>query len=119
MKADVKQINHYLSANEIFAIKDIKTKEIYVPGWKTKILLQTMDGYGRDEYLKSLATNDGTANERLVIASVVDESGNRIFNESHIEELKKKSGWSVLFIVDHITKMNALLAGSVEEAEKN
>jgi len=119
MKADVKQINHFLSRGDILGAQDIKREEIEVPEWGGKVLIKSLDGFARNQWLQSFNEADGFTNERLIIASVIDESGSLIFSQNDIESLKKKSARAVGRIANRISKLNGLTVDAVEDAEKN
>lgn len=121
MKADVKKINQYLSRDLILGAQDIKRKVVDVPEWGGKVLIQSFNGLVRNQWLQSIdgKEGDGFTNERLIIASVIDEDGNLIFSDSDIEQLKQKSARAIGRIANEISKLNGLTADAVEDAEKN
>ena len=56
---------------------------------------------------------------RLVVLCVVDGEGNRVFDDSDIEALGKKSGKVLTRLSDAIQLINAVGDNEVEEIAKN
>jgi hypothetical protein len=55
---------------------------------------------------------------RLIVKSVCDENGDLIFNDAHIEQLKKIRYKVIESIVDEISKLNELFGRKADQPKK-
>ena len=113
-----------LTREEILSKTKLKTQAVDVPEWGGSILVSEMNGAGRDAWEQSLTERDSkgrVANPRakLVVATVVDESGNRLFSDADIDAIGKLSSRSLTAICDVAQRLNMLLSDDLERAEKN
>ena len=99
----------FLSINEITTASDVQYAEVEVPEWKGTVRFGTLDA---GELIDFVEATDGPAKRnaglRLIIKSLVDEQGNRIGTDKHLEAFKKKSAKVCTRLVDEILKLNGL-----------
>lgn len=111
------------SALDILQIDDLEVMEVSIPEWgkDAVVLIRRLSAdevikfvadKGKDEVRKDAAI-------KLLILSVVDESGQRIFDESHIEGLKKKSMKAILRIQEAALEHNGMNDAKKVEQVKN
>lgn len=117
-----------LSKAEILDALDLKTEIVEVPEWGGAVTVRTMTGADRDAFEEQLVRvgPDGkrepdlrNMRAKLVALTVIDENGDRMFNEDDIRALTAKSAAALARVADAAQRLNGLGADSVEEAEKN
>ena len=113
----------FLNGEQILAINDIKTVELYIPLWDSWVRVRTMTGAEYDKYQKSILIGKGknrdvnlmNARAKLVALTVVDENGQRLFTDSQIIALGQKSSASIGLIFDQATDLAGITEEDVEE----
>lgn len=113
-----------LSKDDILNADDRKTQVVDVPEWGGQVTIKEMSGFARDRFETSIMGKNGGANmqnirSKLVIASVIDESGNLMFTEKDINKLSNKSGAALDRIYDAVQKLNKITDADVDELAKN
>jgi len=108
-----------LTKEDILAT-EVETKVVEVPEWGGSVRIKVMSGVERDQFDKWLASKpEDSAMEgmkvRICALCLVDENGERMFEDADIEVLAKKSGAALSRIFMIAQEMNYLLAGSIEE----
>jgi len=108
-----------LSSEEILGTEDILEELVEVPEWKGTVRVRGLTGRERDAYEASLLEQRGrntkanlqNARAKLVVLSVVDARGQRMFTESQIPQLGAKSAAAL----DRIWKKARDLSGMSDE----
>lgn len=117
-----------LSKQSILDAVDIQYNTVAVPEWGGEVRIRSLTAADRDSYeqwLMSLPDESGPSQRmvgmraRMASLSVVDEAGERVFSESDIEALNKKSAAALGRVFDAITALNAINAAEVEALAKN
>ncbi len=118
-----------LTKEEIFAVDDFPAaKTVPVPEWGGEVLIRAMSAGERDLYEQNLVAGrlgDGdntvvsNVRARLLAFVIVDEDGERLFDEADIETLGKKSVVAVDRVFAAAQKMNSLTHADVKALEKN
>lgn len=117
----------YLSRNEILEASDIVYEDIDVPEWGGVVRIGSFSGADRDAWEMSLMKHPGKSKEidlqnmraKLVAKSIVDETGKRIFSDTDVIELGKKSANALMMVFDAAVKLNAVSEADIKELEKN
>lgn len=113
-----------LSKNDIFAVDDFKTEEVFVPQWGGSVFIKTLSGRERDEFESSTVKMKGGKQEpdmdnfraRFVALCVVDENGQRIFtSKSDIIMLGSKSVAALQLLFNKAQELNSMSDDDVEE----
>ncbi len=115
-----------LSKSAILGASDLKHEDVPVPAWGGTVRIRTMTGEERDEFRASIAATDGEAgvpvgkfSAALLVATCVDENGNRLFSTEDMAALQAKSAASLDAPAAVAMRLNGLGAAAVEAAEKN
>jgi len=117
----------YLSAEEIFAIDDIQQKEVWVPEWRTNIILQTLTGAERDKYFASVQYTDkrgrqlvdsDSSNAKLLVLSARTPDGGHLFTIHQVKRLQMKSAAVITRLANIAGEMNGFGATEDEDRER-
>jgi hypothetical protein len=113
-----------LTRDEILSKTKLKTKTVAIPEWGGDVLVSEMSGTGRDAWEQTLQDRDPqgrlvSPRAKLVIATVVNESGDCLFTDKDTEQIGKLSASSLIAICNVAQKLNKLMAEDLEEAAKN
>ncbi|KKN42011.1 hypothetical protein LCGC14_0717710 [marine sediment metagenome] len=112
---------------QILQTKDLPSVKVDVPGWDLPVWVRTMTGEERDAFESQIVAIKGkkrivnTRNfrARLVVLTVVDEEGNRVFKDEDIEVVGRKSSKSLDAIVDAARELNGMGDKDIEEMVGN
>lgn len=114
-----------LTAEKILAAQDTDAPiKVDIPEWGGGAFLRVMSGAERDQW--ELIAEAGirkktTANVRasLLIATLCDENGKRLFGHGQADALGKKSSIVIDRLFDIAQKLNKLKESDIDELEKN
>jgi hypothetical protein len=117
----------YLTKQQILDAQDLETKEVEVPEWGGTVLVKTMTGVERDAFESSVVKGKGkntTVNmanirAKLVAASIVDQDGQRLFDDQDVQALGKKSAAALDRVFAVAQKLSKISQDDVEELAKN
>lgn len=112
-----------LNKESILQASDIKTEIVPVPEWGGDVYVKGMTGAERDKFEASIVTLRGTnqmvnmANVRAKLASmtICDESGKRIFTDSDVLELAKKSASALQRVFKVAQRLSGIGEDDVKE----
>ena len=116
-----------LTRDQILQAKDIQTEEVAVPEWGGAVLVRGLTGEERDGYEASIMSLRGTdaqlnlrnARAKLVVKSVVDADGARLFSDQDVAALSNKSAAALQRVFEVAQRLSGLTANDVEELTKN
>lgn len=113
-----------LTRDEILSKTKLKTQVVSVPEWGGDILVSEMSGTKRDAWEQTLQDRDSKGHlvsprAKLLIATVVDETGECLFTEKDTDQIGKLSASSLIAICNVAQKLNKLMAEDLEESVKN
>lgn len=113
-----------LSRDEILSKTKLRRETVNVPEWGGDVLVGEMSGASRDSWEQSLQERDNKGRiinprAKLVVATVIDENGNKLFNDSDIDAVGRLSNTSLMAICDVAYRVNKLLSDDLDRAEKN
>ena len=120
----------FLSREETLSADDLETRDLYIPEWGGWLQIRTLTAAAKDELEIGmvLATTNGKTGEtrqldniraRFVAAAVVDGEGRKLYSDSDVEALGKKSAPALSRIFTAVQDMNGISEQDVEEMEKN
>lgn len=112
-----------LTKEQILAACTLKTETIKVPEWGGEVCVSEMSAVDRDAWESKLLV-DGKPNlqnlrARMAAFCVVGADGKRLFSESDVEALGRKSAGALDRIVRVAQRLNRLTEADVEAARKN
>ena len=113
-----------LTKEQILSADDLARKKLEIPEWGGHIWIAVMSGTARDRFETSVIGKNGVANTlniraKLAAATITDENGELLFNESEIIKLGRKSASALDLIYEESQKINRLTDDDVEELAKN
>jgi len=112
-----------LSKESILAVQDVVTEIVEVPEWGGAVRVRGLTGAERDAFEgevihrngRDVTTNTRNMRARLVVLSVVDEAGNRLFGFPDIEALGAKSARALDRIFSVAMRLSGLRDEDVED----
>jgi len=92
--------NGFLTRDAILAVQDIPFEDVDIPAWGGKVRVRGLTAKERDDFennaiaLREIDATKAADNirARLVVLSLVDSEGNRLFTNDEAEALGKKHG---------------------------
>lgn len=117
-----------LTRDAILGVADLKTESIEVPEWGGLVTVRSLTGAERDAFEMSLLDRgngkDGRANlanlrARLVVLTVVDAGGARLFSDDDAAAVGRKSAAALDRIFSVAQRLNGLSRRDVEDLAGN
>ncbi len=112
-----------LSKSAILAASDLKHEDVPVKEWGGTVRVRTMTGTERDEFRAAIASETGVPvgkfSAALLVATLVDENGNRLFTAEDMVAMQAKSAKSLDAPAAVAMRLNGLGPAAVEDAVKN
>lgn len=116
-----------LTRDQILSADDLKQESVPVPEWGGDVLVRGLDGEERDAYEATIISQRGTdvkmnlnnARAKLVQRSVVDGVGSRLFDESDVKRLAKKSAAALQRVYDVAARLSGLSKEDLDDLTKN
>lgn len=120
-------MSQYLSKDQILAADDVQLEDVDVPEWGGKVRVKSLTGTERDGLEASLIEGKGKnasvnlANLRakLVARSIVDDAGNRIFQDADVKALGAKSAAALNRVYEVAQRLSGITQEDVDELTKN
>ena len=110
-----------LSRGEILTKVNLKKEKISIPEWGGDVFVSQMTGESRDEWesflIESKTKQSKNFRACLVVSTLVDDKGERIFQFSDIQEVGKLSFSSLDKICEVAQRINGI--GNQDDIEKN
>ena len=118
---------NFLNRDAILQAQDLKQEEMFIPEWGGSLIVKGLTAAERDKYEAHLIVQKGknttvnmkNARARLVMLSVVDESGKQLFTEADISALGTKSAAVLDRIFDVASRLSGISDEDLEELSKN
>lgn len=113
-----------LKREDILSKTDLKKESLTIKEWGGEIFVSEMSGTLRDSWEQMLREKDEegkivSPRAKLIAFTVVNEKGERIFNDSDVSLIGKLSSSSLEKVCTVAMRLNGLDSDSVEEAKKN
>jgi hypothetical protein len=113
----------YLTRDLILSVNDIQQEVVDVPEWGGKVLVRGMTGSQRDLFERTVVQTKGKNVEanfenfraKLLIWTVVDAEGTRLFRETDVVALGKKSAAAMSRVAEVASRLSGLSTEDVEE----
>lgn len=109
---------------QILSANDLRRRLVSVPEWDAQVYVRTLTGTERDAFEAAISSGGKQVNligmrARLAVATVCDGEGNRIFKDSDVEALGRKSAKALSRIFDVASALNGLSESDVEDLVGN
>lgn len=113
-----------MNRDQIASAKDLKRETVFVEEWGGDVIVSEMDGTARDAWEQELANREKGQNlknprARLVVATLVDEQGQRIFADQDIDVVGSKSAKALDKVCKVAMRLNGLGSQDLEAAKGN
>lgn len=113
-----------LKREEILSKMDLKKEAVLVEEWGGEVLVSEMSGASRDAWEQAIREKDAqgqfvSARAKLILFTVVDEKGQRLFKDEDLPEVGKLSSFALEKLCVVSMKLNGLGSDSVDTAKKN
>ena len=112
---------HFLTKEEIENAKDWEPEAIEVPEWGGWVLIRPMSGFDRDriEVLASEKKDMTNLRAEMVVASICDSKGKKVFTRREVGALGNKSGVALDRVFARALILSGLKKEVVEDIAKN
>lgn len=116
-----------LTKEEILQAEDLPTEDVEVPEWGGTVRVRTLKGFERDRFEESITEQQGKTTRviaehlraKLVALSVVDQDGERLFDEQDVRRLSGKSARALDRVFAVAQRLSGISNDDVEELVKN
>jgi hypothetical protein len=112
-----------LNKSAILAASDLTHEDVHVAQWGGKVRVRSMSGIERDQFRAAVASEEGVPVGRfaatLLAATIIDESGERLFTTDDMAALQAKSAASLDTLAVVAARLNGLGKNAVDDAVKN
>ena len=108
--------------DSILKADDLPRRKVEVPEWGVTVYVRSMAGAERDaweQWLVDTKTDRKHIRARYCVLVMVDEKGNRIFEDGDIESLSKKSAAALDRVFSAGLALNGMSADEQESLEGN
>jgi hypothetical protein len=121
---DAMAVKTFLNKAEILGQDDLKTEDVQIPEWGGAwVRVRTLNASERDHWEagivnrigKKTVFNSENIRARLCLLCLVDEEGNRLFDDGDMFPLGGKSAAALSRIYDVASRLNGLSDADVEE----
>ncbi len=117
-----------LSRDAILAVEDLPREYVEVPEWGGGVWVRTMTGSERDRWERQFVDEQGKPRKSteiehlraaLVVHCVVDDNGQKLFDEADIPALGAKSGKALDRLFAVAQRLNGFRKEDIEELAGN
>ena len=116
-----------LNKDQILAADDLKSQKVATPEWGGEVIVKTLTGEERDSLEAAIVSSNGKSvvqnreniRAKLLVRSLVDEQGQRLFTDTEVSALGRKSGKVLDRLFDIATDLSKVTPSDVEELAKN
>lgn len=109
-----------LSKDEILTADDLDTEDVPCPEWGGDVRVRALTGGERDRYemKAALSRKDGTDMDfrtEMVVRTIIDEEGNRLFTDKEMSRLAAKSAAPLDRLFDVVRRLSGMEEEATEE----
>ncbi len=117
----------FLNKDQIRKAQDKEFEIVPVPEWGGSVRVQSLTGAERDDFEadsvkrkgKRVETNMANFRARLVARTVVDDNGERLFDDEDAAWLGEKSAAAISRVYDTAARLSGITDKDAEELTKN
>jgi len=121
------ELVNFLTRDTVLKAKDLLSEKVEVPEWGGQVCVRCMTGTERDAFEseaysfrgKDLQVNRENFRARLLVRTLADDKGERLFADSDLAALGGKSGKVLDRLFTIAMRINGLSREDVEELTKN
>lgn len=105
----------------ILGASHLKTEQVEIPEWGVSVLVSEMSGVARDAFYVKREADLSVSEQQaeLLLATVVDETGALILDESDIAGLRAQGAAILDRLVAVAVRINGMAPDAVDDAVKN
>lgn len=107
-----------LSRDAILAATDIQLRKVSVPEWGGEVYISPLTVADADQLMLTDPKKQ-SYRVKMIVLSLTDKDGNRLFTDDDIPALSKKSATSITRLVDEIQRSNVMVGEDRKELEGN
>jgi hypothetical protein len=116
-----------LNKDQILAADDLPYEDVEIPEWGGTVRIRTMTGAERDAWEAGITVVKGGKSivdptnfrAKLVVITVVDDEGNRIFSDGDAPALGRKNGAALDRAYSVSRRLNGITSEDEKELAKN
>ena len=120
-----------LGKDDILGKVNLKTEDVDVPEWGGSVRVRELSAEERDSYENELLVvrqegrkttvtpNLRNAKAKIVVRAVIDEEGNRLFEDKDVDRLGKLSAQAIDRVAEVVSRLSGLTPKDVEELTGN
>jgi len=113
-----------LNREEILSKILLKQETLHIEEWEGDVIVSEMSGAMRDNWEQAIREKDTSGRlisprAKLIIFTVVDEAGNRLFKEDDLEAIGKLSSASLEKICVVAMRLNGLGVDEINKEKKS
>lgn len=109
--------------DSILEVPDLPTEKVEIPEWGTALFVRGMTAEERDKF-EGVLFKDGKRDfsnlrSKLVVLTVVDEFGKRVFKDEDADLLGKKNSTAITKLFTVAQKLSGIGTSDIEALSKN
>lgn len=109
-----------LTKDQILGADDLDWEDVPCPEWGGDVRVRALTGRERDRYemKAALSRKDGTEMDfrsELVVRTIIDENGERLFTDKEMTQLAAKSATPIDRLFDVVRRLSGMEEETVEE----
>lgn len=109
-----------LSKAKILSANDTKLEKVHVPEWGDDVFIKTLSGTERDLFEEAYSSEKmKNFRSRFLVLTISDEAGERLFNDSEVEQLGAKSAFVLNRLFEKAWSLNAFREADVDALGKD
>ena len=113
-----------LTKEQILSNVKLKQETVFVPEWSGDVIVSEMSGTSRDAWEQSIREKDAqgrfvSTRAKLILFTVVTETGERLFKDEDLPEIGKLSSFVLEKVCTVAMKLNGLGSEAGEVSKKN
>ena len=110
-----------LSRDSILAVSDFVLKTVNVPEWGGEVILKGLSSRDRDNFEAGISKDNDLNNlrARLVVKSIVDEAGKRLFKDRDADALGEKNAEVLGRLFEEVRNISGMSDEALGIAEEN
>lgn len=116
-----------LTKKDILTVDDLQVEEVNVPEWGGSVLVRGLTARERDQFEDTVVENPGknasingdNIRSKLCVLCIVDEDGDRLFDDKDVAALGNKSAAALQRVFEVAQRLARFTNKDVEELAKN